>query len=202
MPKALANRLMHMEVEVSFESWRQWAVSAGINEKVIGFLSFRQNYLMGFDAGSESLAFPTPRTWEMVSDILNHISDDIEEMYPLIAGLVGTGVAIELRTWENVYKDLPSIEDIFDGKTPKLPKSTDALYALISSMTAYARAHKDEVDRIGNSIRYADRMPADFGAVLMRDYMYLDEDYKSRLMLIPEFRRWLQSKGSLMNGAF
>ena len=202
MPKALANRLMHMEVEVSFESWRQWAVSAGINEKVIGFLSFRQNYLMGFDAGSESLAFPTPRTWEMVSEILNHISDDIEEMYPLIAGLVGTGVAIELRTWENVYKDLPSIEDIFDGKMPKLPKSTDALYALTSSMTAYARVHKDEVDRIGNSIKYADRMPADFGAVLMKDYMYLDEGYKSRLMLIPEFRRWLQSKGSLMNGAF
>ena len=202
MPKALANRLMHMEVEVNFESWWQWAVSVGINEKVIGFLSFRQNYLMGFDAGSESLAFPTPRTWEMVSDILNHISDDIEEMYPLIAGLVGTGVAIELRTWENVYKDLPSIEDIFDGKMPKLPKSTDALYALTSSMTAYARAHKDEIGRIGNSISYADRMPADFGAVLMKDYMYLDEDYKSRLMLIPEFCRWLQSKGSLMNGAF
>ncbi len=202
MPKALANRLMHMEVEVSFDAWRQWAIGAGINDKIIGFLSFRQGYLMGFDPSSESLAFPTPRTWEMVSDVLNRINDDIEEMYPLIAGLVGTGAAVELRAWMNVYKSLPTMEDIFDGRMPQLPRSTDALYALISSMTAYAGAHKDEMDRIANSIRYAEQMPADFGAVLMKDYMHLDEDYKSRLMLMPEFRRWFQSKGALMNGAF
>ena len=27
--------------------------------------------------------------------------------------------------------------DIFDGKTPPMPKGTDGLYALVSSMTAY-----------------------------------------------------------------
>lgn len=48
--------------------------TTGINDKVIGFLSFRPNYLMGFDSGSEDLAFPTPRAWEMVSNILNGIS--------------------------------------------------------------------------------------------------------------------------------
>ena len=63
MPKALANRLLHIEIEGSFSSWKQWAITAGINDKVIGFLSFRQSYLMGFDPGSEDLAFPTPRAW-------------------------------------------------------------------------------------------------------------------------------------------
>lgn len=29
----------------------------------------------------------------------------------------------------------------------------------------------------------------------------LGKDYKERLMLIPEFTKWLQSKGSLMNGS-
>lgn len=74
MPKALANRLMHIEVEGSFKSWKEWAISSGINDKIIGFLSFRQNYLMGFDSGSDDLAFPTPRAWEMVSNLLNGIS--------------------------------------------------------------------------------------------------------------------------------
>ena len=46
MPKALANRLLHIEVEGNFKSWKQWAIQSGIHEKVIGFLSFRQNYLM------------------------------------------------------------------------------------------------------------------------------------------------------------
>ena len=94
-----------------------------------------------------------------------------------------------------------AIEDIFDGKMPALPTNTDAMYALTASMTAYARSHKDEMSRIANSIRYADKMPPDFGAVLMKDYMYIDKDFKERLMLIPEFAKWLQSKGSLMNGS-
>ncbi|MBO4217081.1 MAG: AAA family ATPase [Clostridia bacterium] len=201
MPKALANRLMHIEVEGSFGSWKEWAVSHGVNDKVIGFLSFRQSYLMGFDSGNDDLAFPTPRAWEMASNLLNGISGDIEDMYPLISGLVGSGTAVEFRTWAKVYKDLPSVEDIFDGKTPPLPKNTDAMYALTASMVCYARAHKGELSRIANSIRYADRMPPDFAAVLMKDYLYIDKDYKQTLMTIPEFGKWMRTKGSLMNGS-
>ena len=103
MPKALANRLLHIEVEGSFKSWKEWAIKSGINEKVIGFLSFRQNYLMGFDASNEDLAFATPRSWEMVSNLLNNVSNDIEDMFSLISGLVGVGVAVEFRTWAKIY---------------------------------------------------------------------------------------------------
>ena len=201
MPKALANRLMHIEIEVSLDSWIRWAVSSGINGKVIGFLRFRQNYLADFDPAADDLAFPTPRTWEMVSSILNGIDDDIDSMYPLIAGVIGTGTAVEFRSWAKICKDLPSVEDIFNGADLPLPQNTDALYALTATMTAYAAGHKDDIDRIANSIRYASKMPPDFGAVLMQDYMYIDKDYKQQLMMIPEFTRWLSSKGSLMNGS-
>lgn len=201
MPKALANRLMHIEVEGSFKSWKEWAISSGINDKVIGFLSFRQNYLIGFDSGNDDLAFPTPRAWEMVSNLLNGICDDIDDMYSLIAGIIGSGVAVEFRTWAKVYKDLPSIEDIFDGKMPQMPQNTDAMYALTASMTCYARSHKDNIGRIANSICYAEKMPPDFSTVLLKDYMYIEKDFKQTLMTIPEFSKWLQTKGSLMNGS-
>ena len=201
MPKALANRLLHIEVEGSFDSWKKWAIRNGINDKVIGFLSFRQNYLMGFDSGSDDLAFPTPRSWEMVSNLLNNIEDDVDKMYSLIAGIVGTGVAVEFRTWTKIYKNLPDIEDIFDGKNPPLPKNTDAMYALTASMVAYARKHKEDMNRIANSIRYGNLMPPDFATVLMKDYMYIEKDYKNKLMSVPEFMKWLQTKGSLMNGS-
>ena len=201
MPKALANRLLHIEIEGSFASWKEWAIRGGVHEKVIGFLSFRQSYLSGFDSGADDLAFPTPRSWEMVSNLLNGISGDIDEMYSLIAGVIGSGAAVEFRTWTKVYRELPDIADIFDGKMPAIPRDTDALYALISSMTAYAREHRHDLSRIANSIRYADQLPPDFSAVLMRDYMYLEQDFKLTLMKIPEFSRWLQAKGSIMNGA-
>lgn len=200
MPKALANRLMHIEIVGSFSSWKEWAIKSGINEKVIGFLSFRQNYLMQFDGANDDMAYATPRSWEMVSNILNTIDDDIDNMYTLIAGLVGAGAAAEFRTWENVYKDLPDINDIFDGKMPKLPTNTDVYYALISSMTIYAREHKDDLALIANSIRYADKMPPEFSAVLMKNYMCIEEGYMEQLIRIPEFNKWLQTKGRLMNG--
>lgn len=201
MPKALANRLMHIEVKPDFGSWKKWAIRSGINEKVVGFLSFSQSSMVSFDPASDDLAFPTPRTWEMVSNILNAVNGDVEQMYPLISGIVGIGIAAGFRTWVRVYEDLPSIEDIFDGKMPSAPKSTDAVYALTSSMTAYAREHREDMDRIANSIRYAESLPADFSAVLLKDYMYIEKGYKEKLMMVPEFMKWLRSKGSMLNGS-
>lgn len=200
MPKALANRLLHIEVAGDFENWREWAVANGIHEKVIGFLSFRPNYLMGFEQAKDDLAFPTPRSWEMVSNILNDINSNLDDVYLLIAGLVGTGVAIEFRGWEKVYKELPQVDSIFGGDNPRLPQNTDALYALVSAMTAYARAHKDDMIGMANSIAYANQMPADFSTLLLKDYMYLEKGYKEKLLKLPEFQRWLQKKGSLLNG--
>lgn len=200
MPKALANRLLHIEVEGSFNSWKEWAIRSGINFKVLGFLSFRQQHLMNFNSGNDDLAFATPRAWETVSNLLNHVDADVDKMYSLIAGVIGTGLAIEFRTWAKVYNDLPDIEEIFDGKQPRLPSGTDALYALCAAMTAYAREHRDDMRRIANSIRYADRMPPDFSTVLMKDYMYIEPDYRTKLLRIPEFSAWLSTKGRLLHG--
>ena len=201
MPSALANRLMHIEVEDNFESWKKWAVNSDIHPIVTGFLTFRQTMLMTFDPSkTDVLAFATPRSWEMVSNILNHVSDDIDEVCGLIAGLVGTGTAMELRTWAQVYKELPSIDDIFAGQCTEIPKRTDTLYALVSSMVSYAKKHKDDMQLIANSIEYADTIPADFSVVLMSDYMYIEENYRNRLLSIPAFTKWLRKKGKMING--
>lgn len=200
MPRALANRMIHIDVKSSFSSWKKWAIRSGIHEKVVGFLSFRNEHLLCFDPAKDDLAFPTPRTWEMVSGLLHTMSRDVSKLYPLIAGLVGTGTAIEFRTWDKIYQTLPKIEDIFDGKNPPLPKQTDALYALISAMTSYARKHRNALDRIENSIRYAEHMPPDFSTILIKDYMVLEQDYISRLMTIPAFPKWMRTRGSLLNG--
>lgn len=201
MPKALANRLLHLEVEVSFASWKEWAIRSGVNPRVVGYLAFRQEALLQFDPGSEELAFCTPRSWEMVSNLLNLVEGDADELFPLISGLIGVGAAADFHTWCGVYQELPKVEDIFGGKAVKVPKRPDELYALTSAMISYASAHREEQEEIRNSIIYANKLPPDFSVLLMRDYLYIEKDYGKKLLKIPEFSRWMQTKGSLLNGS-
>ena len=199
MPKALANRLLHLEVEPNFVSWNKWAVSSGINSKVLGFLKFKPNYLIETDIKSSTLAYATPRTWEMVSDVLNNVSSDIKDVYHLVCGLVGKGIAVEFRSWCSIYENLPNIEDIFKGKSVEIPKRPDVVYALISSMLSYAKLHKDDLDLIENSINYAMRLSPEFSTILLKDYLYIEKDYQKKLLRIPAFSRWLSSKGRLLD---
>lgn len=199
MPKALANRLLHLEVEPNFNSWNEWAISSGINSKVLGFLKFKPNYLIETDIKASTLAYATPRTWELVSNILNNVSADIKEVYHLVAGLVGKGIAVEFRSWCSIYDGLPNIVDIFNGKNVDVPKRPDVLYALISSMLTYAKIHKDDLYMIENSINYAMKLTPEFSTILLKDYLYIEKDYKNRLLRIPAFSKWLSSKGRLLD---
>jgi MoxR-like ATPase len=203
MPKALANRLCHFEIVCDFDSWREWAVRRGVNARIIGFLDFRPSFLMDFEPGRDDLAFATPRSWEMASNILNYATDpsspDVARVFPMLAGCIGIGAAAELRAWCAIYDELPDIRDIFAGKNIAPPKATDVLYALVSSIVAYARTVTDDMTAIDNSIKFAHKLPPDFATVMLRDYLALAPDYKSKLMRSRAFTDWLGKYGSLFN---
>jgi len=65
---------------------------------------------------------------------------------------------------------------------------------------AYAREHKDDLKQIANSIKFADKLPPDFAVVLLKDYMSINKDYRTTLLKIPEFTKWFNTKGRLLNG--
>lgn len=191
MPKALANRLCHIEIKSDFNSWKAWAVKRGIHEKVTGFLTFKQTALDQFGT-DDQLAFPTPRSWEMVSNILSAVSNNVEEVYPLIVGCIGAGAAVTFRAWVKIYDQLPSMDDIFAGREAVVPSSPDALYAVVAAMAAYARRRMDDMDAIANSVRYATRLPADFAIILINDYQVFGKEFKKKLRQLPELMNWLQ----------
>ncbi len=170
MPKALANRLCHIEVEGDEKSWHDWAVSAGIHGAVIGFLDRNPEFLMRFEPASDALAFPTPRSWEMVSHILNRVSDNLSEVFPLIVGCVGETAAYELRVFCEIYQRIPPVEDIFRGVTVGIPARPEILLALSPRIVAHARAHYAE-DGIRNMVDYVARMPAEFRNRIFTDLL-------------------------------
>jgi len=88
MPKALANRLCHIEITGNPQSWHEWATEAGVHPAVLSFLQAHPDRLMDADMQSDSPAFATPRSWEMVSHILCDISDDVRKHSLRIARMV------------------------------------------------------------------------------------------------------------------
>ena len=201
MPKALANRLLHFEIEGSFTSWRDWAVSNNINHKIISYLSCRNDRLFRFDAASDELAFPTPRSWEMVSKVLELYKGDEKAAKPLICGLIGSGDTLEFLSWCNVYNSFPSVEGIFNGTEFSVPNGTDTLYALVYGMAAYAKDHLAQKSAIGNSIRYAARMPYDFAKLLILTYKaFGNGDMEKYLLSIPEYSDLMKKMGEMTNG--
>lgn len=80
MPKALANRLCHFEIKEDTGAWHNWAIRKGIHPYVVGYIEYNSTALIRSE-GME-LAFPTPRSWEMVSNILNYVSEDVNTVLP------------------------------------------------------------------------------------------------------------------------
>lgn len=136
MPKPLQNRFIHLNLDVKFEDWQKWAIHAKVNPDVVGFLSQNPQHLFNFDPKSASNAFPTPRSWKHLSDLL---CDDFtgDAFFPLAAGTVGDGMAVEFMAHRKVASKMPNPLDIITGKhTQKLKiEEISALYSLVISMS-------------------------------------------------------------------
>ena len=172
MPKALANRLCHFEIKGDPNTWHDWAVKNGIHRFVVGYLEYNTVALMRFDPSQTSLAFPTPRSWEMVSNILNTVSEDVQAVYPMIVGCVGQSTASNFKTWTELYRRLPSVEEIFAGGEPEVPQLPELQIALRSAMVAYAAKHPEK-NLIDHSVDFACGMPWAFRGKLLHDYYYV-----------------------------
>lgn len=135
MPMPLANRFIHIEMRSDFASWQVWATDHGVHPDVVGYLSFAKQDLYGFDSKSSSRAFPTPRTWVFVSDLLRNESLDEETLFTLVAGAVGEGLAAKFRAHRKFSAQLPEPMDVLTGKVTDLKvKEVSAMYSLTVNM--------------------------------------------------------------------
>lgn len=202
MPKALANRFLHLNIETNFNAWVNWAVTHGIHPIVTAFLASRPSLLNTYNSTDDSNVFATPRSWEMVSNILNNVSTDFNSIRPLIAGLVGEGITLNLKTFFNLEFDLPKISDIFNGKDVPIKKEAPWLYAVVSSMVHYVQNNEISVENLANSLNFARKLPNEFKIFLLKNYFTNNKKYEKRLrqlILDPSLVRFA-SEISTMSG--
>lgn len=175
---ALSNRFIHFFIKPDVEAWKKWAWKNNINEKIIGFLQFNQKVFC-VEPKIEEKAYPTPRTWHFVSDLMEAgIMDE-----DVIAGAVGVGACSEFFSYLEVYSRLPDIKNILAGRKERIYKEPDINYAISSSLVAQVSKKN-----IHNIFKYAERMPMEFHILTIRDITRKDVDvFKSH----PKYQRWL-----------
>lgn len=162
MPSHIANRFTHLNFEVDPEDWIEWAFANKINPMVIAFIGFKPELLHKFDPKQK--AFPTPRSWEFVSNILNH--DGVDEcLQEVVAGTVGEGASVEFVGFVRVFREMPDYETICKrpGGT-KVPENVAARYA-VATMLAQRTKNED----MKSVMQYISRMPSEFQILSLND---------------------------------
>lgn len=192
MASPLANRFVHLEMEVDSEVWRSWAISRGINETIIAFISYRPDALFLFDKNSDSRSFATPRTWEYVNDILSSNPNE-QLLLPLISGAIGEELGASFLAFRVVAKELPSIDDILDGTCLEIPNNTSALHLLSTAISTRIDDYTSS-KKLNNLITYTLKLPEEFAILIVQDL----RDRKIELDHIDSWTLWMKKFNHLI----
>lgn len=154
MDAAQENRFVWLYMEADYLQWLDWAADAGIDEKVMEFISTFPEYL---DKHNDGDINATPRSYERISELYKlyvrqegAVSDAV--FFNVVRGNVGKVIAEEFMHFiKSDAKPLISYDDVFSG--PALDESLAGRIAGESHTRLYLAAK--------NILRRLDRTMAD-----------------------------------------
>ncbi|MDQ7094630.1 ATP-binding protein [Desulfosporosinus sp. PR] len=184
MDAAQENRFVWLYMEPDYHQWIAWALEAGIEQKVIEFISTFPDYLHKLN---EDDLRATPRSYERISSsykIYRENKDTIPRSVFLnvVKGNVGRLIAEEFVSFvESDYPSLIAYEDVFAGDSlPELigervkKESHTRLYLaarnILKSLEAnISNARDDSSFYIDRLIEFLQLYPVDLKIGIMRD---------------------------------
>lgn len=202
MAAPLRNRFCHILFEPFIKDWNDWAMQHDIHPDVIAFLNFKTEvFSPDYKANAEENAFPSPRAWEFVSRLLSqdangkhYYSQHPDSVGELIAGCVGTGAALEFKSYVRVKEKLPDVDAILAGNFPKgkAPIQPDVLYALMTTLAVKSTQTPTPTrpTAYGNLLNYLEKIEsAEFHTLCI--YLIGAKD-RENLCKSPEWAKWIK----------
>lgn len=203
MPTHIANRFVHLTIDVNVEAWVAWALEAKLDIRVIAWIKWKgAKALHDFDPQAKALAFPTPRSWEFVSKLLASFTDVHDPLLAtMIGGAVGDGAVAEFLAFCKMYSKLPSIDAIFlNPKKAPIPTEVGVLWAVVTSISS--RATPDNLDKI---VIYFNRITdeagrPEFSVAAMKEMAIrdLDKPEMQRITQTPAFIAWASKHNEMI----
>lgn len=137
---ALQSRVVHYEVKSNYKAFKDWAINAGINARVLAYVDFNRDVIDDFDPAHTDCTFSCARTLEFLSeqvDIMQAKGMDLSDhtVLPLYAGTIGYARGAEFHTFMNVFGQIPDIQTILANPLgtpiPNEPSQVHALAAMV-----------------------------------------------------------------------
>lgn len=168
-----------VELVPDVPTWCEWALGPGaMPAELIGFIKFRPQLLNAFEATRELTNSPSPRT---VAAVGEWVKCGVTSL-PVLAGAAGQAFAAEFIGFLQIYRQLPSIEDILrNPATAPVPANPAALYAVAAALT-----RRLEPATAAAVFTYASRMPPEFEVCLVRDAVRIKPETTS----LKEYTVW------------
>jgi MoxR-like ATPase len=149
MATALANRMVHVALATDAGAWLSWGADSGVHALVLAFVRARPDRLVESPPEDGAPAYPTPRAWHMLSDVLGAVG---EHLWPATAaGCVGDRAGAEFAAFARRAREAPTLESIA-AQTAAVPRDPELLYYLgascLARLSSRARADGDLAARV------------------------------------------------------
>jgi hypothetical protein len=189
---AMQSRMIHLNLMVDPEAWLDWANASDIDHRVISFIKFRPELLHKFNPSHADDTFASPRTWEFLSKIIKDKPKFTRTDHAVLVGTVGEGPATEFRAFSEVYKDLPTIEDMIENPTlVNIPREPGHQYA----MTTLISHHAND-DTIESLMIVTKKLPIEFQVVVLKDIYAIAPELKTN----PIITAWVTANADKLFG--
>lgn len=188
MSTALQSRMIHFQTKVDAANWLTWA-GKHIDYRIVGFIGFRPSLIVG-SLDHEDFTFPCPRTWTFLSKMINGV-EDITFIKNLASATIGEGTAMEFVSFLQVYKTLPSWEDIITKpEQVKVPTEMSIAFALASLIGA-----RVDANTLPAVLTFAHRMDTEVQIVMLKLILGKNPELQTHQSVL----NWVKANSSLIS---
>ena len=186
----LQNRMCDITVDTTLDDFLNYAITQDIAPEILSFLRDRPDMLHKFEGGNNIQAFPSPRSWFAVSDVLE-IDVPLQDRIEMIKGDVGEEAAIIFETHLRLWETMPRLDDILKGKPVSMPDELNVKYCV-----AMGLATRIDSDNFDNAWKFLENMSGDIQTLVMKLAYKRDPSIASA----PAFSKWaIANAGAFSN---
>lgn len=187
MPSALKSRMVHLELEMNYNEWLDFAIKQDYDYRVTSFIGFSPDKLHSAYVDSDEPTYASPRTWEFVSKLIKDKPDiDDAVMRQILNGTVSSPITTEFMSYIKYFDKVANYKDVVkDPLKATCPDQYDIglIWATIAMLN-----NSIDIKDLGKVMQYVDRLPEEYQLIFVK---YLATAYPSQILHLEEMQPWI-----------